>query len=87
MQKLCKVHITTHETEYIEGICDEVVILSDGVIKYYGEPKKVLDINGNIKKITVEYDEIIDEELAREIEGKDFCKKKSEWARIDILQC
>lgn len=74
--------VTTHETEYIEGICDEVVILSDGVIKYYGEPEKVLDINGNIKKITVEYDEVIDEELAREIEGKDFCKKNPDGLEL-----
>ncbi|KSV58275.1 ATP-binding cassette domain-containing protein [Acetivibrio ethanolgignens] len=56
--------ITTHEVDYIEGVCDKTVILKNGRIAYCGNPKAVTDKIGLNKKIIISYTDILDQNKA-----------------------
>lgn len=71
--------ITTHEVDYIEGICDRAIILSHGELEYDGVPKDFSRYLNHKISVTVEFNSIIDETEAKRIwenvESIDMVKK------------
>ncbi|WP_313134214.1 ATP-binding cassette domain-containing protein [Anaerocolumna sp.] len=56
--------IITHEVDYIEGICDRAIILNHGEVRYDGIPQKFGSYLNQKTLINIEYNYIIDEEMA-----------------------
>lgn len=59
--------IITHEVDYIEGVCDRAIILSHGKVRYDGIPQKFSGYINQKILINVEYNSIIDDEIAKSI--------------------
>lgn len=66
--------ITTHEIDYIEDICDEAIILSNGKLVYQGNPKKILSQCGRVNKISIEYVRVLDADLSKCIMEEYSCE-------------
>lgn len=67
--------IITHEVDYIEGVCNRVVILRDGCVCYDNSPKRIMDRLGKQRKMIVKYERIFDEEKAKKVEETYLLKK------------
>ncbi|MBQ1326844.1 MAG: ABC transporter ATP-binding protein [Eubacterium sp.] len=52
--------VITHEIDYIQSICNHVIILSNGKIKYNGTPDKVKNAIKHKYSVTIKYASIID---------------------------
>lgn len=59
--------ITTHEVDYIEGICNRAIILSKGEVKYDGRVETVCNSLNHRATINIKFAQIIDEEKAKKI--------------------
>lgn len=60
--------ITTHEVDYIEGICDRAVILKKGEVRYDGSARGVTAQVDAKKKLSVEYSGIKDAHVVRQLQ-------------------
>lgn len=70
--------IITHEVDYIEGVCDKVVILKNGVITYEGNPKKVTDRVNEKQRIVVKYNSVINNDNVKNIQLRSSVIKDEE---------
>lgn len=65
-EKICAI-IITHEVDYIEGVCDKAVILSEGKVRYCGNPKQICREAAKYLTIRVQYEGIRADVPAQEI--------------------
>lgn len=63
----CTILITTHEVDYIENICDKVIILSQGKVRYEGKPGRILNACDAKCKVHVKYSSVIDKKKAESL--------------------
>ena len=70
--------IITHEVDYIEGVCDKVVILKNGVITYEGNPKKVTDRVNEKQRIVVKYNSVINNDNVKNVQLRSSVIKDEE---------
>lgn len=70
--------IITHEVDYIEGVCDKVVILKNGVITYEGNPKKVTDRVNEKQRILVKYNSVINNDNVKNVQLRSSVIKDEE---------
>lgn len=70
--------IITHEVDYIEGVCDKVVILKNGVITYEGNPKKVTDRVNEKQRIVVKYNNVINNDNVKNVQLRSSVIKDEE---------
>jgi ABC-2 type transport system ATP-binding protein len=66
-EKGTTVLITTHEVDYIEGICDRAIILSHGEVRYDGTPEKIYHSLDHTVSISIKFSGITDETAAETI--------------------
>ena len=70
--------IITHEVDYIEGVCDKVVILKNGVITYEGNPKKVTDRVNEKQRIVLKYNSVINNDNVKNVQLRSSVIKDEE---------
>lgn len=70
--------IITHEVDYIEGVCDKVVILKNGVITYERNPKKVTDRVNEKQRIVVKYNSVINNDNVKNVQLRSSVIKDEE---------
>ena len=78
--------IITHEVDYIEGVCDKVVILKNGVITYEGNPKKVTDRVNEKQRIVVKYNSVINNDNVKNVQLRSSVIKDEERERQFVVQ-
>lgn len=80
----CSIIISTHEVDYIEGVCDRALILKNGKVCFVGNPRNVTDRVDKRKRMSVTYSEIMDSEQAQALECN-IMKKNVEEKRLEFL--